>query len=86
MKPLTDVDREALERLQGMDCTQANLLRELLTISGESYIISRLRTLEARGLIRKEKRGDGNTRTLSITEAGKHALQDNPAPTQGGTV
>jgi DNA-binding MarR family transcriptional regulator len=54
--------------------TQADIIRELLPKTGESYALTRVRTLEARGLILKEKKDQTNTRYLTITQAGREAL------------
>lgn len=92
---LTNVDYEALLRLQNKDSTQADLLRALLAQSGESYILTRIRTLEARGFIKKERRDNSNTRYVSITQAGRDILATiagdkprgpGPAPSPGAAV
>lgn len=86
----TTLDYEALSRLKTRDSTQADLVRALLPVSGESYIQSRIRTLVARGLLTKERRDNTNTRYLSITQAGRDLLETmngdtpRPTPTPGG--
>lgn len=90
---LTNVDYETLLRLQDRDSTQADLLRALLPMSGESYILTRIRTLEARGFLTKSRRDNSNTRYLTITQAGRDLLATitgdkprgpGPTPTPGG--
>lgn len=72
MGDLTKTDIEILNYLELHEgTTQADLVRALLPLSGESYIHSRIRTLAARGLIRKERRDGTNTRYLSLTQAGR---------------
>lgn len=70
MSNTTQIDSEILDYLtRHEETTQADLIRALLPLSSESYIHSRIRTLAARGLVRKERRDGTNTRYLSLTEA-----------------
>ncbi len=80
MEP-TQLDIDILASLSERgQVTQAEIIRQLLTRSGESYILVRVRTLTARGLILKEKLDQTNTRYLSITQAGREALSTLSSP------
>jgi len=69
---ITKADSEILNYLiRHEGTTQADLIRALLPISGESYLHSRIRTLAARGLVLKERRDGTNARYLSLTPAGR---------------
>ena len=72
MGSLTPIDTAILDYLlHNEGVTQAQLIKDLLPLSGESYLHQRIRTLEARGMIRKERRDGSNTRYLSLTREGR---------------
>jgi DNA-binding PadR family transcriptional regulator len=74
MRELVNIDRRILSRIAHEDTLQADIIRDLLTETGEAYAYARIRTLQARGLIRKT--GPANQRIITLTPAGREVLSE----------
>jgi len=86
-KDLTQVDCAILSLLKEGEITQADLVKRLLRITGEGYVYSRVRTLQYRGLLKKEEVSAYKTRILTLTPEGlARVTQEDPGkpvPTEG---
>lgn len=71
----TDQDILGIIERSGNEADQAKIIKVLLPFTNEDYVYSRIRTLEARGLIVKTGAEYRKGRTVTLTEAGREALQ-----------
>lgn len=73
---LSSIDREIIKTINdhGGDCLQSAVISAMLPEVNMSYAYSRIKRMQAGGLI--DKTGPENGRTVTLTAAGKAALTE----------
>lgn len=71
---LSNVDNEILKTIdsRGGECLQAAIISAMLPEVNMAYVYSRIKRMEAGGLL--DKTGPDNGRTITLTAAGKDML------------
>ena len=71
---LSDVDKRILQTMndQGGVCPQSDVITALLPDVSQAHTYSRIKRMQAGGLI--DKTGPHNGRTVALTKSGKDAL------------